>query len=195
MKTVFVLLLTVAAVAAAQEVDPPRDSMNFFFGAGVWMPGLMNDDNQIEVGPVFAVGAETPMSQGNQFRFSAGYGRCSSGNAHFDGITSVMLNIAYREYPFYRPYAGARGLEPFYGFSAGGIVGWDSVADDFSDTEESTSTGGAIVGVHAGARLKVNENTFFDITIGGDWVPIGGNLAGETEKDLSGLKIQGSLVF
>ncbi|GEM_PF-447844 len=195
MKTVFMFLLIVAAVAAAQEVDPPRDSMSFLLGAGVWMPGLMNDGNKLEVGPVFAVGAETPMSQGNQFRLSVGYGSCGSGNAHFDGITSVMLNIAYREYPFYRPYAGARGLEPFYGFSAGGIVAWDSVADGFSNAEESTSTGGAIVGVHVGTRLKVGENTFFDITIGGDWIPVGGSLAGEADSDLSGIKIQGSLIF
>ena len=195
MRTVFLLLLIAVAAASAQEVDPPRDSMDFFVGAGAWMPGLLNDGNKLEVGPVFMLGAETPMSQGNQFSLALGGGMCSSGREHFDGITSVMLNLGYREYPFYRPYAGARGLEPFYGFSVGGIVAWDSVADDFSNAEESTTTGGAIVGVHVGTRLKVGENTFFDITIGGDWVPIGGNLAGEVEEDLSGIKIQGSLIF
>jgi len=195
MRTVFLLLLIIAAAASAQEVDPPRDIMDYFVGAGVWMPGLLNDGNKLEVGPVFMLGAETPMSQGNQFRLAAGGGKCSSERQHFDGITSVMLNVAYREYPFYRPYAGARGLEPFFGFSAGGIVAWDSVAENFANVEESTTTGGVIVGVHVGTRLKFNESTFFDITIGGDWVPVGGGLAGEADSDLSGIKILGSLIF
>lgn len=195
MKAVLLFLLIAATVASAQEVDPPRDSMDFFLGAGAWMPGLLNDNNQLEIGPVFLAGAETPMSQGNQFRLSLGGGMCSSGREHFDGITSVMLNIGYREYPFYRPYAGARGIEPFMGFKVGGIAAWDSVADGYSNVEESTSTGGAIVGAELGTRVKVSETTFFDITIAGDWMPIGGNLAGEGEKDLSGVRIQGSLVF
>lgn len=195
MKKVFLLLLIVAAVSAAQEVDPPRDSMDFFVGAGAWMPGLINDGNKVQVGPVFMVGAETPMAQGNQFRLAIGGGFCNSDREHFDGITAIMLNLGFRNYPLYRPYAGARGLEPFIGFTAGGIVVWDSVADTFSNTEESTSTGGAMIGAELGARIKVNENTFFDITLAGDWVPVGSELAGEEEKDLSGLRISGSLVF
>lgn len=195
MSKVFVLVLIVSAVAAAQEVDSPRESMDFFIGAGAWMPGVLNDDNQLEVGSIFLVGAETPMAHGDQFRLSISGGFCNSDREHFDGITSVMLNLGYRNYPFYRPYAGARGLEPFVGFSAGGIVAWDSVADPFSNTEESTSTGGAMLGAELGARVKINESTFFDITLAGDWVPIGGELAGEGEKDLSGIRIQGSLIF
>ena len=195
MKSVFVLMMLIAAVAVAQQVDPPRDSMDFFAGAGAWMPGLLNDGNQLEVGTTFMVGAETPMAQGDQFRLAVGGGMCNSDREHFDGITSVMLNLSYRSYPFYRPYAGARGLEPFFGITAGGIVAWDSVADTFSNTEESTSTGGAVLGVELGARVKMKEDMFFDITLAGDWVPIGGELAGETEKDLSGIRIQGSLVF
>ncbi len=195
MKRIFVILLIVAAVAVAQEVNPPRDSMDFFAGAGVWMPGLMNDGNKLEVGTSFTVGAETPMAQGDQFRLSISGGFCNSERNEFDKITSVMLNLGYRKYPFYRPYAGARGLEPFVGFNAGGIVVWDSVADDFSNTEESTSTGGAMIGIETGARVKINENTFFDITLGGDWVPIGGEIAGESDSNLSGIRIQGSLVF
>ena len=194
MNKVFILLLIFSAASVAQEVNPPRDSMDFFVGAGVWMPGLLNDNNQLAVGSAFQLGAETPMAQGDQFRLAIGGGLCGSDREHYDGITSIMLNLGYRNYPFYRPYAGARGLEPFIGFSAGGIVVWDSVADDNTNID-SKSTGGAMIGVEAGARVKINENTFFDITLGGDWVPIGAELAGESEKDLSGVRIQGSLIF
>ncbi len=193
MKSIFLILLLVASFAAAQEIDPPRDSMDFFFGAGAWMPGLLNDDNQLEVGSVFMGGVETPMAQGDQFRLSIGGGMCNSDREHFDGITAIMLNLGYRTYPFYRPYAGARGLEPFVGFAAGGIVAWDSVEETVSGGEESSSTGGAMIGFELGARMKINEGTFFDITLGGDWVPIGGEVAGE--EDLSGIRIQGSLIF
>ncbi|MCK5787326.1 MAG: hypothetical protein KAH54_12315, partial [Candidatus Sabulitectum sp.] len=72
MKKVFVFLLLIAVTAVAQEVDPPRDSMDFFLGYGAWLPGLLNDDNQLEVGSAFLVGAETPMAQGDQFRLSLG---------------------------------------------------------------------------------------------------------------------------
>ncbi len=194
MNKVFILLLIISAVSLAQEVNPPRDSMDFFIGACVWMPGLLNDNNELAVGTAFQVGAETPMAQGDQFRLAIGGGLCGSDRVLYDGITSIMLNLGYRSYPFYRPYAGARGLEPFFGFNAGGIVVWDSVADGAVNTD-SKSTGGAMIGVEAGARVKINENTFFDITIGGDWVPIGGELAGESEKDLSGVRIQGSVIF
>ncbi|MCD4708091.1 MAG: hypothetical protein K8S62_10180 [Candidatus Sabulitectum sp.] len=194
MKRVLVLMLLVVAVAAAQEVDPPRDSMDFFLGYGAWLPGLLNDDNKLEVGSAFLVGAETPMSQGDQFRLSIGGGFCNSDREYFDGITSVMLNLSYRNYPFYRPYAGARGLEPFIGFIGGGIVAWDSVEEDYEGVD-SKSTGGAMLGAELGARVKMSEDMFFDITLTGEWVPIGAELAGEEEKDLSGIRIQGSLVF
>ncbi len=194
MKRVFVLLLLVAAVAAAQEVDPPRDSMDFFIGAGAWLPGLLNNDNQLEVGSAFLVGAETPMSQGDQFRLSIGGGLCNSDREQYEKITSVMLNLSYRKYPFYRPYAGARGLEPFIGFTGGGIVVWDSVDDDYENVD-SKSTGGAMIGAELGARVKMSEDMFFDITLTGEWVPIGSELAGEADSDLSGIRIQGSLIF
>ncbi|MEA3266983.1 MAG: hypothetical protein U9P42_08580 [Candidatus Fermentibacteria bacterium] len=193
MRSILLILLLVASFAAAQEIDPPRDSMDFFFGAGAWMPGLLNDDNQLEVGSVFMGGVETPMAQGDQFRLAIGGGMCNSDRENFDGITAIMLNLGYRNYPFYRPYAGARGLEPFFGVTAGGIVAWDSVEETVSGNEESSSTGGAMAGIELGARMKISEGTFFDITLGGDWVPIGGDVAGE--EDLSGIRIQGSLVF
>ncbi len=194
MKKVLFVVLVIAAVAAAQEVDPPRDSMDFFFGYAAWLPGLLNEDNQMEVGSAFLVGAETPMAQGDQFRLAIGGGFCNSDNIQYDGITSVMLNLGYRNYPFYRPYAGARGLEPFIGVVGGGIVVWDSVADGVVAVD-SKSTGGAMLGAELGARVKMNEEMFFDITLIGEWVPIGAELAGEAEKDLSGIRIQGSLIF
>lgn len=194
MRKVFCLMLILTVVAVAQEVDPPRDSMDFFFGFGAWLPGLLNEDNQMEVGPLFFAGAETPMAQGDQFRLSVGAGTCGSGDVQFDGVTAVMLNLGYRNYPFYKPYAGARGLEPFIGVTGGGILVWDSVADDVAGLE-STSTGGAMLGAEIGARVKFDEEMFFDLSLAGEWVPTGAELAGESEKDLSGIRIQGSLIF
>lgn len=194
MKSVSLLLILVAALASAQEVDPPRDSMDFFLGYGAWLPGVTNDDNQMEVGSAFMVGAETPMFQSDQFRLSIGGGFCNSDRIQYGGITSVMLNLSYRKYPFFRPYAGARGLEPFMGITAGGILAWDSVEDQYT-TIDSKSTGGAMIGAELGARVKVKEDMFFDITLTGEWVPVGAELAGEADKDLSGLRIQASLIF
>lgn len=195
MKSILVLLLLIVTVAMAQVVDPPRDSMDFFLEYGAWLPGLFNDGNKLEVGSVFHVGLETPMAQGDQFRLAAGGGLCNSSREHFDGITAVMLNLSYRSYPYYRPYAGARGLEPFMGVTAGGIVVWDSVLETNSNADESTSTGGAMLGGEIGARIKISEEMFFDLALLGEWVPIGGELAGESEDDLSGIRIQGSLIF
>jgi len=194
MKKISALLLLITTMAVAQGVEPPRDSMDFFLGYGAWLPGLLNDDNQLTVGSLFLVGVETPMFQSDQFRLSAGPGFCGSDRAAYDGVTSIMLNLGYRKYPFFRPYAGARGLEPFFGFTAGGIIVWDSVDDSFENAD-SKSTGGAMLGAELGARVKVSEDMFFDLTLTGEWVPIGSLLAGEAEKDLSGLRIQGSLVF
>jgi hypothetical protein len=194
MKIFFAILLLAAAMATAQEVEPARDSMSFYAGYGAWLPGLLNDNNQLSVGSAFLVGVETPMFQANQFRLNAGAGFCGSDRAAYDGITSIMLNLSYRMYPFFKPYAGARGLEPFAGFSGGGIIVWDSVAETVEGVD-SRSTGGAMLGVELGARVKVKSDMFFDVTLAGEWVPVGSRLAGEEEKDLSGIRIQGSLIF
>jgi hypothetical protein len=194
MRYAVLILAMVLPLAAAQEVNPPRDSMDFFVGGGAWLPGIFNEGNQLSVGGLFTAGIETPMFQSHQFRLSAGPGYCSSNNDSYDGITAVMLSAGYRKYPFFRPYAGSRAIEPFIGVSGGGIVVWDSVSDDHADVE-SRSTGGAMIGAELGTRVKLGESTFFDLAITGEWVPVGGQLAGEAEKDLSGIRILGSLVF
>ncbi len=186
--SVFVLLFVCSLMLAA-VMEPVRDGMDFFAGVGAWIPGILNDDNQLSVGPVFQVGVETPMFQANQFRLAAGFASCGSDRSNYDGISAVMLNLSYRNFPFYRPYAGPRGLEPFFGFTGGGIIAWDSVVQG-----DSKSTGGAMLGAELGTRMKVSETMFLDITLAGEWVPIGSSIAGE-EEDLSGIRIQGSLVF
>ena len=194
MKTAVLILVLAVSLATAQQTEPPRDSMDFFLGYGAWLPGLMNDDNQLSVGSAIMVGIETPMFQSDQFRLSAGPAFCGSDRTNYDGITGIMLNLAYRKYPFYRPYAGSRALEPFIGVTGGGIIVWDRIADTF-ENGESTSTGGAMLGAEIGTRVKVGETTSLDLTISGEWVPIGSTIAGEGEKALSGIRIQGSLVF
>lgn len=194
MRNSVIILLLALAAATAQQVNPPRDGVDLIIGGGAWLPGLFNDGNQLSVGTSFLVGIETPMFQADQFRLTAGPAFCSSDNGNYDGITAVMLNAGYRKYPFFRPYAGSRGIEPFLGVTAGGLVVWDRTSDTFEDGE-STSTGGAMLGAELGTRVKVGENVFLDLTLGADWVPIGAELAGEMEKDLSGLRIQGSLIF
>ncbi|MCD6586964.1 MAG: hypothetical protein J7K88_00275 [Candidatus Fermentibacteraceae bacterium] len=52
-----------------------------------------------------------------------------------------------------------------------------------------------MLGAEIGTRLNVKEDMFFDLTFTGEWVPIGGELTGEAEKDLSGIIIQDSRVF
>lgn len=194
MKRAVLLLAILVPMSFAQEVEPPRDSMDFFAGYGAWLPGLLNDGNQLSVGSSIILGIETPMFQSDQFRLSAGPAFCGSDREHFDGITAIMLNVGYRKYPFFRPYAGSRALEPFIGFTGGGIIVWDSIADTY-EQGESKSTGGAMLGAELGTRVKVGESMFFDLTLAGEWVPIGSAVAGETDKDLSGIRIQGSLVF
>lgn len=189
MKLSALVLVTVCSLMWATEIEPARDGMDLFVGAGAWIPGIINEDNQLSVGPVFQAGVETPMFQGDQFRLAAGYASCGSDRVNYDGIAAIMLNLSYRSYPFYRPYAGPRGLEPFFGFIGGGIIAWDSV-----DQGDSKTTGGGMLGAELGTRMKVGEDMFLDISLAGEWVPVGSSLAGE-EEDLSGIRIQGSLVF
>jgi hypothetical protein len=193
MKTAALLLAVAASLSLAQQSEPPRDGMDFVLGGGAWLPGLMNEDNQLSVGYAFMAGIETPMFQEDQFRLTAGPAFCGSDRNAYDGITAVMLNLGYRKFPFYRPYAGPRALEPFIGLTGGGILVWDAVAEGSS--ADSKSTGGAMLGVEAGTRIRVGETTGLDITLSADWVPIGSALAGESDEDLSGIRIQGSLVF
>jgi hypothetical protein len=95
-------------------------------------------------------------------------------------------------YPFYKPYAGPRGLEPLLGFYGGGLLAWDSAVDD---SLETATTGGAVVGLELGARVKISDTVSIDVVIRPEWVPIGGELAGEDKESLSGLVIFAGLAF
>jgi len=194
MKNTALLVLVVAFLALAQQSEPPRDSVDFVLGGGAWLPGLMNDDSQLSVGYGFIAGIETPMFQEDMFRLTAGPAFCGSDRDNYDGLTAIMLNLGYRKFPFYKPYAGPRALEPFIGVTGGGIIVWDRIAESFPEGE-SKSTGGAMLGIEIGTRIRMNESTSLDIALAGEWVPVGSALAGEQDEDLSGIRIQCSLVL
>lgn len=190
MKKALPVLMCLYLSVFAAEPEPDRGSMDVFLGAGVWVPGMLGENSELTVGPIFLAGVETPMFDGDQFRLAGGYASCGTDREGYDGVNAVLLNLAYRNYPFYRPYAGPRGLEPFIGVTGGGLVAWDSPVEG-----DSKSTGGAMLGAELGTRMKVGETTFLDISLAGEWVPVGGSLAGEEDEDLSGIRIQGTLVF
>lgn len=193
MRLVILTALVIAAGSVAQQPEPPRDSMDFVIGGLAWLPGLLNEDNGFGAGYGFLAGVETPMFQDDQFRITAGPAFCGSDNDQYDGVTAIMLNLGYRKYPFYRRYAGARALEPFIGLTGGGILVWDSPSSG-SDAE-SESTGGAMLGLEVGTRIRLNESTRLDLSLSGEWVPVGKALAGEEEEDLSGITVRMGLVF
>ncbi|PIE53643.1 hypothetical protein CSA37_00315 [Candidatus Fermentibacteria bacterium] len=183
-------LVVINVDQSAASPDRDRGAVDIFLGAGVWVPGMLGENSELAVGPMFLAGVETPMADGDQFRLSAGYAMCGSDRVEYDGIGAVMLNLAYRSYPFYRPYAGPRGLEPFIGVTGGGLVAWDN-----PETGDSENTGGGMLGAEIGTRMKAGESAFLDISLAAEWVPTGSALAGEEKEDLSGIRIQGSLVF
>ena len=78
------------------------------------------------------------------------------------------------------------------GVFGGGLLAWDS-ADD--DAMETTTTGGGLIGVELGARMKVGEDRFLDLVVRPEYAPTGSRLAGEDDKDLSGLSFGAALIF
>ena len=187
MKTLVLLLAALVSVAAAED----RGELEFTVGGGVWMPALFQSGTQLSPGPAAMVSLQIPPSLGNCFIISAGYLSAGSDNEDWDGISGIPLTVGYRSYPFYRTYAGPRGIEPFLGIYGGGVLLWDSPAGDL----EKTSTGAAVIGAELGTRVLLGETISLDLTVSPERVPAGSALAGEDSEDLSGLKITASLVF
>jgi hypothetical protein len=186
-KTAIMFLALLTALAAGSE----RSELEVSIGGGVWMPSLFDSDADLSPGPAFAVSLQIPPSLGNCFIIEVGYLTAGSDNADFSGVSGVPLTVGYRMYPFYRRYAGPRGIEPLIGIFGGGMLLWDSPEGN----QEKTSTGAGIIGAEIGARIHLSESASIDITVSPEWVSAGSALAGENGKDLSGLEVTASVAF
>lgn len=187
MNRVIIVLLALSLTAAASE----RSSLEFSVGGGAWMPALFDSGSQLSPGPCFAVSLQIPPSLGDCFIISAGYASAGSDRAGFGGITGIPLTVGYRLYPFFRRYAGPRGIEPLLGVYGGGMLLWD----DPDGNGDKTNTGAGVIGAELGARVHMSETVSLDISVSPEWVPAGSALAGESSEDLSGLQIRASVVF
>jgi len=182
---VFLTLLTALAVAS------DRSALEVSIGGGVWMPSLFDSDAELSPGPAFIVSLQIPPSLGNCFIIETGYLSAGSDNDNYSGIAGIPLTVGYRMYPFYRRFAGPRGIEPLLGVFGGGMLLWDSPEGN----QDKTNTGAGVIGVELGARIHMGESASLDIVVTPEWVPAGSPLAGESEKDLSGLEISASVSF
>jgi hypothetical protein len=187
MKTALMFALLVVLSVFAGD----RGELQMSVGAGAWMPSLFNEGSELTPGPAFSVSLQIPPGLGTCFLISAGYISAGCDRETWDGISGIPLTIGWRLYPFYRTYAGPRGIEPLLGVYGGGALLWDSP----SGGQEGTSTGAGIVGAEVGARVTLGENTAVDLTVSPEWVPAGSSMAGEGDRDLSGLQLRASVVF
>ncbi|MEN8208496.1 MAG: hypothetical protein ABFR50_04510 [Candidatus Fermentibacteria bacterium] len=187
MKTAIMFLALLTALAAASE----RSDLEVSIGGGVWMPSLFDSDAGLTPGPAIAVSLQIPPSLGNCFIIEASYLSAGTDNENWGAVTGIPLTVGYRIYPFYRRYAGPRGIEPLLGIYGGGMILWDSPEAD----QDKTSTGAGIIGAELGMRINAGESTSIDIVVTPEWIGAGSALAGETGKDLSGLQITASIAF
>lgn len=188
MRFTAVLLLAASALIAGGHGD--RASLSFSVGAGVLTPWVFSEDTQAGTGFGGMIGLETPMTQGNQFALKTGFFTAGTDNEAFSSVGFVPVTLSYRMYPFYRRYAGPRGIEPLIGIHAGGVLAWDSAEGD----GESTTTGGGMVGVELGARVPFGWTNYFELSAIADFMPLGASLAGE-EKECGALRLMASVVF
>lgn len=188
MKLMAVTLLAAGLLAAGGHGD--RASLSYSIGAGVMTPWIFSQDTQAGTGFGGMFGVETPMYQGNQFSLKAGFFTAGTDNGGYGSVAFVPLTLSYRKYPFYRSYAGPRGIEPLLGVHAGGVLAWDSPEGDM----EGTTTGGGMLGAELGARISLGWTSFFEIAGSVDYIPLGSSIAGE-EKGCSAVTLMASVVF
>ncbi len=187
MKTVVMFLMLLTTFAMASE----RNDLEFSLGGGVWMPSLMDSDANLTPGPMIIASLQIPPSLGHCFMIRSGYMSAASNDENYTGIGGIPVTIGYRMYPFYRRFAGPRGIEPLIGVYGGGMLLWDSPESN----QDKTSTGAGIIGAELGARVHISESTSIDLVVSPEWVSAGSSLAGETGKDLSGLEVTASVSF
>lgn len=190
MKKWMTAMLAVAAAGMASEGHDDRASLAFSLGGGVITPWLFSDDTQAQTGFGGMLGVETPMTQGHQFALKAGFFTAGSDREAYSSVGFVPLTLSYRMYPFYRRWAGPRGIEPMIGVHAGGVLAWDSAEGN----ADRSTTGGGIIGAELGARVPVGWSNYIELSAALDYMPLGASLAGE-EKDCGALRIMASVVF
>ncbi len=177
-------------LAALSFADPGRGDLELGFGGGAWIPTGSDFETALSAGPMFEAALQIPMELSSCIWLRTGYRSASPDSPAWDGVACIPLQIGYRSYPFYHRYAGQRGLEPFVGIGAGGFVAWDEPADG---DEDGVSSGGGIVSIELGTRIRLGEATFMDVVLRPEWMPCGKELAGE--DDLSGLSAVAVLHF
>lgn len=187
MRTVLITVMALAAVVAASE----RSQLEIGVGGGAWMPAVFDSDAGLSPGPAVELSLQIPPSLGNVFVIETGYLSCGSDSDDFSGAAALPLTVGYRVYPFYRTYAGPRGIEPLLGLYGGGMLLWDSPEGN----AEKTNTGAGVIGAELGARIHVSEAVSLDLIVSPQWIPAGSAVAGETDKDMSGLQITASMAF
>jgi hypothetical protein len=187
MKTAIMFLILLTSLTVASE----RSELEVSFGGGVWMPSLFDSDANLTPGLAIVASLQIPPSLGNCFIIEAGYLSAGSDNADYSGVSGVPITVGYRMYPFYKEFAGPRGIEPLLGIYGGGMLLWDSPEGD----HDKTSTGAGVIGAELGARVHIGESTSVDLVVTPEWVSAGSELAGETGKDLSGLEVTVSVSF
>lgn len=175
-------MVAMMIVVALLGTSPGRGDLEPGFGGGVWVPTGADFETSLSSGPLFEASLQIPMELGSCIWLRAGYRSASSDSPAWEGVSCVPLQIGYRIYPLYRRYAGPRGLEPFVGLGAGGFVAWDEPADDGAD---GVSSGGGMLSLELGTRVRLGERTSMDVLLRPEWMPCGKELAGE--DDLSGL--------
>ena len=181
------LLVLLTTLVVASE----RSELEFSIGGGVWMPSLFDSDTRLTPGLALVASLQIPPSLGNCFLIETGYLSAGSDNVNYSGVNAIPLTVGYRTYPFYRKFAGPRGIEPFLGIYGGGMLLWDSP----EGSHDKTSTGAGVIGAELGARVHIGESASIDLVVSPEWVPTGSTLAGETGKDLSGLEVTLSVSF
>ena len=177
-------------LAALLSASPDRGDLEVGFGGGAWVPTGTDFETGLSSGPMFEAALQIPMELGSCIWLRTGYRSASTDSAAWDGISCIPLQVGYRMYPLYLRYAGQRGLEPIVGFGAGGFVAWDEPANDDGD---GVSSGGGIVCIELGTRIRLGDATFMDVILRPEWMPCGRELAGE--EDLSGLSAVAVLHF
>lgn len=188
MRWMAVALLATTLLVAGGHGD--RASLSYSVGGGVLTPWIFSEETQAGTGFGGMFGVETPMAHGSQFALKAGFFTAGTDDENYGSVGFVPLTLSYRMYPFYRRYAGPRGIEPLIGLHAGGVLAWDSAEGE----GESTTTGGGIMGAELGARISMGWTSFFELAAAVDYIPLGSSLAGE-EKGCSAVRLMASVVF
>lgn len=186
MKTVFLFLAVLTAISAASD----RSRLEFSLGAGAWMPALLDSDARLTPGPAVVASVQIPPSMGNVFIVETGFLSAGSDRITFDGVSAIPLTVGYRTYPFYRRFAGPRGIEPLMGIYAGGMLLWDSPEPG----QDGTTTGAGVIGAEIGARVNLGRSASLDLVVTPEWIGSGSGLAGEG-SDLTGLELTASISF